>query len=54
MEEDKIQVLRRSGDWAKYPIRNGDMSMSNTAEDIVDKSNLDLESTGIDLCQTRN
>ena len=43
MEEDKIQVLRRSGDWVKYPIRNGDMSMPNTVGDVVDKSNLDSD-----------
>ena len=43
MEEDKIQVLRRSGDLVKYPIRNGDMSMPNTVGDVVDKSNLDSD-----------
>ena len=43
MEEDKILVLRRSGDWVKYPIRNGDMSMTNTVGDVVDKSNLDSD-----------
>ena len=43
MEEDKIQVLRRSGDWVKYPIRNGDMSMPNTVGGVVDKSNLDSD-----------
>ena len=37
MEEDNIQILRRSGDWVKYPIKHGDMSVANTEEAAVDK-----------------